>query len=223
MAEARGFRTPLVMVAAVMRWLEEHPRWLVILDNVEDAAQGQKRMPLRGSGHVLLTMRAQPLGGFVHRSLLEPLPLDEATRFLLRRANLLPLHEPLTETSAHQQTQARAIAEALGGLPLALDQAGAYIDEAQCSLKSYLDLYEKQRAALLRRRGTNVIGHEEPVAATWKLAFLRFSASGGDSRRPLPRRGKGIDACLATHRKRCHPVERSYCFSAALLANRAPG
>jgi hypothetical protein len=61
----------------------------------------------------------------------------------------------------------------MGGLPLALDQAGAYIEETQCSLTSYLNQYQyrKRQAALLQRRGGPGKQHPEPVATTWSLSF----------------------------------------------------
>jgi tetratricopeptide (TPR) repeat protein len=56
-------------------------------------------------------------------------------------------------------------------LPLALDQAGAYIEETQCSLTSYLTQYRTRQMALLHRRGGTGKQHPEPVAATWSLSF----------------------------------------------------
>jgi hypothetical protein len=68
---------------------------------------------------------------------------------------------------------ALAIAQELGGLPLALDQAGAYIEETQCSLSNYLQLYRSKRADLLKARGGLVLDHPEPVATTWSLSFAQ--------------------------------------------------
>src|SRR5207302_3893211 len=55
--------------------------------------------------------------------------------------------------------------------PLALDQAGAYIEETKESLSTYLTLYQQQRADLLKRRGGLVPTHPDSVATTWSLAF----------------------------------------------------
>src|SRR5260370_22039668 len=54
---------------------------------------------------------------------------------------------------------------------LANGLAGAYIEETQCSLASYLTQYRKRQAALLHRRGGTGKQHPEPVAATWSLSF----------------------------------------------------
>ncbi len=56
-------------------------------------------------------------------------------------------------------------------LPLALDQAGAYIEETSCGLQGYLQLYQAQGIRLLKERGGLVTDHPDPVATTWSLSF----------------------------------------------------
>ncbi len=58
----------------------------------------------------------------------------------------------------------------LGGLPLALNQAGAYLEETSESLSTYLTLYYERQTELLQRRG-GLISDHAPVATTWFLAF----------------------------------------------------
>ncbi len=66
-----------------------------------------------------------------------------------------------------------AISKELGGLPLALDQAGAYIEETQCSLSDYQNLYRTHRAELLQERGGSIAYHPESVVTTLSLAFAK--------------------------------------------------
>jgi len=66
---------------------------------------------------------------------------------------------------------AQEISQLLDGLPLALDQAGAYIEETKRNLSDYRDLYQKRRAALLSRRGKFSADHPDSVATTLSLAF----------------------------------------------------
>ena len=61
----------------------------------------------------------------------------------------------------------------MGGLPLALDQAGAYIEETKCNLDEYLHLFKTQRTEFLKRRGDCIITHRDSVATTFSLAFKR--------------------------------------------------
>jgi tetratricopeptide (TPR) repeat protein len=56
-------------------------------------------------------------------------------------------------------------------LPLALDQAGAYLEETRCNLQYYLDLYKSHRAELLHHRGGLALDHPDSVATTWSLSF----------------------------------------------------
>jgi tetratricopeptide (TPR) repeat protein len=58
-------------------------------------------------------------------------------------------------------------------LPLALDQAGAYMEETGCRLQDYQRIYRQRRKDLLKQRGGLVRSHPEPVAATWSLSFRR--------------------------------------------------
>jgi tetratricopeptide (TPR) repeat protein len=70
-----------------------------------------------------------------------------------------------------QYVGAEQLVRALGGLPLALDQAGAYIEETRCSLPAYLELFRARRVTLLRQRGERAPAHPESVAATFTLAI----------------------------------------------------
>src|SRR5260370_1221872 len=61
----------------------------------------------------------------------------------------------------------------MDGLPLALDQAGDYMEETQCSLASYLAQYRTPHSSLLHRRGGTGKHHPDPVATTWALSFAQ--------------------------------------------------
>jgi tetratricopeptide (TPR) repeat protein len=59
----------------------------------------------------------------------------------------------------------------MDGLPLALDQAGAYIEETQWSLTEYLRLFQLRKEELLQRRGKLTSDHPKSVGTTWSMAF----------------------------------------------------
>src|SRR5205823_3282830 len=77
-----------------------------------------------------------------------------------------------------------AISQLLGGLPLALDQAGAYILETPVSLQEYQEIYETTRQEVLAYRGENweEYNYPESVATTW---LLNFRQVGPDARELL--------------------------------------
>ena len=79
----------------------------------------------------------------------------------------------LEQAPAAERVSAAAIVAELDGLPLAIDQAGAYIEETGCALADYLTLYRTRRKDLLGRRGRLVTDHPGSVAATFSLSFQR--------------------------------------------------
>jgi tetratricopeptide (TPR) repeat protein len=163
-----------VVVHAVMQWLESHRRWLLIFDNADDLAMVQDYLPQGNQGHVLFTTRAQAMSGLAHKVELKTMEKEEEEEgvlFLLRRAGLLAPGATLERISPAYRALARDIVQEMGGLPLALDQAGAYLEETGESLSNYLQIYQQGRAALLKRRGGLKPPHPESVATTWSLAL----------------------------------------------------
>ena len=128
-----------LVVKAVLRWFNAHERWLLILDNADHLETVSAYIPMAGKGDVLLTTRVHSTGTMAQRIELDIMGIEEGTIFLLRRAGLLPGNSSSLEAVPEQiQNQAQTIVEAVDGLPLALDQAGAYIEETGCSLSDYL-------------------------------------------------------------------------------------
>lgn len=167
----RDERDQAVMVMAVKGWLSQHTGWLLILDNVDELTLLPEFLPAPTRGHLLLTTRTQALGGLAHRIEVHVLDQDAAALLVLRRAGLLAPDASLAEAGQDDQQAAAELSRQLGGLPLALDQAGAYLEETACSLQYYLDLYRSHRAELLRHRGGWILDHPDSVATTWSLSF----------------------------------------------------
>lgn len=159
------------IVAAVKDWFSQHTSWLLILDNADDLSFLPEFLPAPVWGHLLLTTRAQALGRLANRIEVDTLDMDTAALLLLRRAGLLAIDAPLAQAEPTELRAAMQLVSELGGLPLALDQAGAYLEETRCGLQQYLDLYRSHRADLLRQRGGMVQDHPDSVATTWSLSF----------------------------------------------------
>ena len=162
----------MLVVAAVKRWLEGHEGWLLILDNADELHILTDFLPTGGAGHILLTTRAQATGRIASVLPVEKMEKGESMLLLLHRAKLLAADEPLDNTSRQTRAQAQRIVRELDGLPLALDQAGAYIEEVGCSLAEYLAIYGQRRLDLLKRR-SKLASTDYPytVASTWSLSF----------------------------------------------------
>ncbi len=120
--------------------------WLLILDNADTeaaAAAVEELAPRLLGGHLLVTGR---LTNWSHR--LQPLPVDilppdAAAEFLLART--ATKRRPL----ANDNVQAALLAETLGYLALALEQAGAYICKHRLTFEDYLGQWSHQRDRVL--------------------------------------------------------------------------
>ncbi|HEU5379081.1 MAG TPA: FxSxx-COOH system tetratricopeptide repeat protein, partial [Ktedonobacteraceae bacterium] len=169
------------VVQAVCIWLCTHDCWLLILDNLDDPGilfppdeQGQAChpspfLPTLHDGHMLITTRAANLTtlgmGVSHASPLGVFSLEQGAHLLLSRAGRLD------HASEQERETARQFAEELGGLALALDQAGAYLAETGLSLFDYLNLFRQHSHELLKQhRGQD---YPHAVATAWDLSFQR--------------------------------------------------
>jgi len=121
----------------------------------------------------LLTTRAYAIGPLASGIEVEKLDSQHGMLLLLRRANVLRLDASLDDAPLADRTAAAAIVEEMDGLPLALDQAGAFIEETQSSVSDYLQRNRQRQDVLLQRRGGPGKDHPEPVATTWSLSFKR--------------------------------------------------
>ena len=160
-----------IIVRAVKEWLQIHREWLLILDNADELSLLPEFLPPAPGGNLLLTTRAPALGGLAQRLEVEVFSKEEGSLFLLRRSGLLGPTALLDQATAAEREQVALITQELGGLPLALDQAGAYLEETGASAAEYLQLYQRHRTELLKERRGLVADHPEPVATTWSLSF----------------------------------------------------
>jgi hypothetical protein len=160
-----------ITIAAVKHWLVTHDSWLLVLDNADELEVVSEFLPPTSKGHVLITTRTQATGSIARSIEVDEMNPDEGTLLLLRRAKLLAPDAALEQASPQDRRDAYAIVHALYGLPLAVDQAGAYIEETGCTLASYHEQYQRRQLVLLQRRGGTGREHPEAVATTWSLSF----------------------------------------------------
>lgn len=147
-------------VASVHGTLAAFPaEWLLIFDNAADRVAVERFLPPAGRGRVLVTSRNPnwPPGQVLDVPVLSA---EVAARFLARR------------TGDPDEQAATELATELGGLPLALEQAAAYIQASDDSLAGYLALFRRRRPEMLARGEPT--GYDSTVAATWSLAFTQL-------------------------------------------------
>ncbi len=154
---------------AFKRWLslEEHQQWLLILDNADDLDIVRKCecIPKTPWGHVIITSRDQTAIGTVapRGQVLEDLEMDDAVSALFLKAGLLTPSVP-------DYTDARKIVQMLGGLPLAIDQAGAYIRARRKSMSAFLRICDTHRKGILEYR-PSFSEYDKTVFTTWDMNF----------------------------------------------------
>lgn len=130
--------------------------WLLVFDNAHDYGSLSGYLPPAGNGQVVITSQnavSWPHGLGIGIPVLDT---ASAARFLVER------------TDDPDQAAAEALAAELGGLPLALEQARAYIQATGFDLAGYLAAVRMHPDLLGRGR---VAGYDKTVATTWTLAF----------------------------------------------------
>ena len=152
---------PESAVRAVRAELRRRRGWLLIFDSAEDVGHIRGVLP-GGAGHVLITTRRSGFGYLGPVLDLDVLPRSEAIALLRRRASRLT------------DDYANALAELLGDLPLALEQAAAYLDQTQLPPADYLHLLTT-RAADMYDRGC-VVDHQHTIATLWSLSLDQLRA-----------------------------------------------
>ena len=162
------------VIAAVLRWLRENPNWLLILDNVDTREARMavtKLLPALTAGRVLITSRRRDWPAGVRRRAIDRVLLQPAAEFLLERTGEDRKRQP------DDAEQALRLAERLDGLPLALEQAGAYVVHAQISLAEYLAEWERASAGVLSWHDEGAMQYPASLAVTWQRSFLQLSPS----------------------------------------------
>ncbi|KAF5425651.1 MAG: Tetratricopeptide (TPR) repeat [Candidatus Methanocomedens sp.] len=148
----------LLIIKAVKQWLEQHPKWLLVFDNAKDRADVNDYLPQGKTGHVLITSRNVNWRGTATPLDVKVLERKESVDFLLKR------------TGYTDREAADVLAEALGDLPLALEQAGAYMEAKGRNISYYLNMFTVHKNKLLNRAAPST-DYPDTVATTWDIAF----------------------------------------------------
>ncbi|HTK09076.1 MAG TPA: FxSxx-COOH system tetratricopeptide repeat protein [Ktedonobacteraceae bacterium] len=172
------------VITAVIHWFNYHDQWLLIFDNVDDIALVKGFLPSARRGSLLFTSRMQAFELTAQMLNLEPMTPEEGIHFLLHRARLLDATTSLDCLAAKDRAIAQKIVSAMEGLPLALDQAGSYIEATRCSPSDYLHLYRSSQLRLLDERNAYA-DHPLSVARTFTVAFEQLERENSTARELL--------------------------------------
>jgi tetratricopeptide (TPR) repeat protein len=145
-------------VREALREGRPYSRWLLIFDNADSPDVVRDYFPTGGSGTILVTSRNRRWS-VVGPSLEVDVFTREESKELLRRSGPGDLDD----------AEADRLADALGDLPLALEQAAAWRAETGMPASEYLRLFEHKRAELLEVSPPP--DYQLPVAAAWNVSL----------------------------------------------------
>ena len=158
-----GMEQTTTDVLDALRRGEPYRRWLLIFDNADQPEDLQPFIP-GGPGDVLITSRNHRWGSIVDTIALDVFERAESIQFLLKR-----VPKRLAEADANQ------LSEALGDLPLALEQAGAVLNEGLMAVSTYLQLLqEEERIAEILSKGS-APAYPTSMTAAWRISVAQLN------------------------------------------------
>ncbi|KAF9730017.1 TPR domain protein (kinesin light chain) [Paraphaeosphaeria minitans] len=189
--KVRGRKDPHADVFRMVHdWLRDanNGRWLLVLDNADDAAVLSQADG--GGGSALQQHLSRYLPSSRHGSVLVTSRTKRAARQVVEESDIIPI-EPMHNAAAHallrkklgstkeEDSSIVQLATTLDHMPLALVQAAAYIRERapRCSVRQYLEEYRQSdsRKTSLLNRGAGHLRRDESasnsVLVTWQISF----------------------------------------------------
>ncbi|MGW2544022.1 tetratricopeptide repeat protein, partial [Kitasatospora sp. NPDC001574] len=192
-------------------WLRAHENWLLVFDNVEDPVHLAPYLSrLLGRGHQLVTSRrADGWHQGIRPIRIDVLDAPLAVQLLWDTAR--PGEEPAGADEV-EQAEARALADELGHLPLALSQAGAHVQQARTTFGAFRELLRAvapsespampsalDTVSRLWRTTLHTVGRTAPFAVELlrTLAWYAPEALPSEALRPFGSRSpKEVDTAL---------------------------
>jgi tetratricopeptide (TPR) repeat protein len=141
------------------------PRRLLILDNADDEESVLEWIPKTGNCHTLITSRFTGWSSGIETYRVWVLDPEPARELLLRRSGR-------ADTPA-ERGACDALAEKLEYLPLALEQAAAYVGAQPpgWGFAEYLRLYETNERAFLTKKTPGATEYSDSVYLTWRATI----------------------------------------------------
>lgn len=147
---------------ALRRKLNERSDWLLVFDNAAGVEDVRNFLPQERTGHVIITSRNPNWETVARPFPLRPMKRVDSVQFLMNR------------TGAKKSDSAVSmLAQALGDLPLAMEQAAACIERTRMDFGGYLKRFETHWAELLgevRSQGE----YPDSVEMTWDISFRQL-------------------------------------------------
>ena len=158
----------------VIKELQSRQDWLIVFDNVDsnDICNAVKAtLPKLRAGKVIITSRLANWTGDIKPLELKKLSLDASIEYLLQKT------ADKRHSADNDREKVKELAQKLDGLPVALEQAAAYIIYEKITFQQYLiDLHEVKLEVLgFEAKNLNLADYPEPVLRTWAVTEQKLS------------------------------------------------
>jgi len=165
---------PIIM-EAVLRELERRTGWLIIFDNVDsDKSTESLRdeiLPRLSAGDVLMTSRRSNWPDDIADLPIDKLAEPDAVSYLLEKTGRK------RAKSADDNELAKKVARELDCLPVALEQAGGYINQRRIGFNTYLEELNESRQKVLSWHNKDLVKYPVAVLSTWQTTESHLDPS----------------------------------------------
>ena len=148
-------------VLDALRMGRPYANWLLIFDNAEDIPAVRELFPTGGTGKILVTSRNAEWNRVARTLSVDVFRREESKELLCRR------------TPELSDLEADRLADVLGDLPLAIEQAASWRAASGMAVAEYLSLIEQKRIELLDV--TPSPDYPVSVAAAWNVSLDRLA------------------------------------------------
>lgn len=160
--KASTAETAVPAVLETLRSGVQNRRWVLVFDNAEHPDVVRSFLPT-GLGHVVVTSRNAEWAGVARTVEVDLFTREESIELLRRRGG-----------GNISDSDADRLADALGDLPLAVEQAASWRAQTGMPVAEYVELLQKNSAELLKAGATGE--YELPVAAAWNVPLKKLKA-----------------------------------------------
>ncbi|WP_052721099.1 FxSxx-COOH system tetratricopeptide repeat protein [Actinoplanes rectilineatus] len=161
---ATKLRLPVNAEAAAVPAVKEalrvgvpYARWLLVFDNADVPEDVRPYFPLGGPGHIVVTSRNPQWEAVAKKVEVDVFHRRESQALLTRRAPAL------------SRKESDDLARVLGDLPLAIEQAAAWLAETGMQASEYLALFQEKTIELMEMSPPS--DYQLPVAAAWNVSL----------------------------------------------------
>ncbi|WP_431965023.1 FxSxx-COOH system tetratricopeptide repeat protein [Actinacidiphila sp. bgisy160] len=158
--DAGANRSAVPTVLEALRRGRPYKNWLLVFDNAENPHEVLQFFPRNGPGRVLVTSRNSQWSTLASSLEVDVFTRPESVELIKRRSPQIP------------DEAADRLADALGDLPLAVEQAAVWLAETGMPAQQYLELFETKCAELLEVSPPP--DYDLPVAAAWNVSLDRL-------------------------------------------------